>query len=66
MTEEGQGVIVLNDNKQETTNKEENKNEFKSKVDIDYYNQEVLDSKGNLKTSSSKNEQLEFDKKDIS
>ena len=52
MTEEGQGVIVLKDNKKETTN-------------INNYNQEVLDSKGNLKTNSSKNEQLEFNKNDV-
>ena len=65
MTEEGQGVIVLKDNKKETTNKEENKNEIKSKVDINNYNQEVLDSKGNLKTSSPKNGQLEFNKNDL-
>ena len=65
MTEEGQGVIVLKDNKKETINKEENKNEIKSKVDINNYDQEVLDSKGNLKTSSPKNEQLEFNKNDI-
>ena len=65
MTEEGQGVIVLKDNKKEKTNKEENKNGFKPKVDISNYNQEVLDSKGNLKTSTSKNEQLEFNEKDI-
>jgi len=65
MTEEGQGVIILKDNKKETTNKEENKNEYKSKVDANNYNQEVLDSKGNLKTSTSKNEQSGFNKKDI-
>ena len=65
MTEEGQGVIVLKDNKKETINKEENKNEIKSKVDINNYDQEVLDSKENLETNPQKNEQLGFNKKNV-
>ena len=63
MTEEGQGVITLKDNKNKTTNNEENKNEKNQKEDN--YNQEVLDSKGNLETNPPKNEQLELNKKDI-
>jgi hypothetical protein len=65
MTEEGQGIITLKDNKKGETNKEENKNGIESKVDINNYNQEALDSKGNLKTSTPKDEQLEFNKNDL-
>ena len=65
MTEEGQEVTVLQDNKKETTDKEEDKNKYESKVDINNYNTEALDSKGNLNAITSKNEQLEFNQKDI-
>ena len=65
MTEEGQEVIVLQNNKKETTDKGEDKNKYESKVDINNYNSEALDSKGNLNASASKNEQLEFNQKDI-
>ena len=67
MTEEGQGIIVLKDNKNKNTNKEENKNELNRKVDVDInnYNQNVLDSKENLEVNPPKNEQLEFNKKNI-
>ncbi len=65
MTEEGQGVIVLKDNKNKTTNNEENKNEKNQKVDNNNYNQEVLDSKENLETNPPKIVQLEFNKNDI-
>ena len=65
MTEEGQEVIVLQNNKKETTVKEEDKNKYEPKVDISNSNQEALDSKGNLKTSTLKNEQLVFNQKDI-
>ena len=57
MTEEGQGIIVLKDNKNKNTNKEENKNELNRKVDVD--------SKENLEVNPPKNEQLEFNKKNI-
>jgi len=63
MTEEG--IIVLKDNKNQSTNKEENKNELRPKVDINDYNQEVLDSKENLEKNPPKNEQLGFNKKNI-
>jgi len=63
MTEEG--IIVLKDNKNQSTNKEENKNELRPKVDISDYNQEVLDSKENLDKNPPKNEQLGFNKKNI-
>ena len=65
MTEEGQEVIVLQNNKKETTDKEEDKNKYEPKVDINNYNPEALDSKGNLNASTSKNEQLAFNQKDI-
>ena len=65
MTEEGQGVIVLKDNKNKTTNNEENKNEKNKKVDNNNYYQEALNSKENLETIPQKNEKLEFNKNDI-
>ena len=65
MTEQGQEVIVLQNNKKETTDQEGDKNKYESKVDISNSNQEALDSKGNLKTSTLKNEQLVFNQKDI-
>ena len=65
MTEQGQEVIVLQNNKKETADQEGDKNKYESKVDINNSNQEALDSKGNLKTSTLKNEQLVFNQKDI-
>mgnify|MGYP006873142873 CR=1 FL=1 len=60
-----EGTIVLNDNKNQSINKEENNIEIRPQEDINNYNQEVLDSKENLKTSSQKNEQLGYNKKNI-
>jgi len=65
MTEEGQGIVVLKNNKNKTTYNEENKNEKNKKVDNDNHNQEALDSKENLEATPQKNEQLEFNKNDI-
>ena len=64
MAEEGT-TIVLNDNKNQTINKEENNNEIRLNADINDYNQESLDVKENLKENLPKNEQLGFNEKKI-